>query len=137
MPKLKKRALLIAANRDLVERLVQSFPDANEDDEKAADAFIDAEVVIDSYLDSVAARSADLPTGPDLALACAHVLVATEKLVQDDLETLTRLNAPELGVSLYEFAPKVAEMKRRALAGLEALATDPLANKQEDSDPIF
>lgn len=136
MPKLNKRQLLIAANHDLYDRLERTLPDAGEDDEKAENAFMEAEIVIDTYLEGVAAQSAQLPAGPDLALACAHVLVATQALTQEDMATLTRLNAPALGVPLYEVAPQVADMQRRALAALETMATDS-AERPQDSDSVF
>lgn len=127
--------LLLAANQDLFDRLERSLPPADEDDDKACDAFLDAEGLIDTYLDSVAAGSTQLPAARDLALACAHVLVATRTLTKGDLATLTRLNAPELGASLYEVAPLVSGMKERALTALKAMAAVP--PPPHLSDPIF
>lgn len=138
MRKPSQSQLLLAANRDLFDRLERSLPSTDEDDEKACDAFLDAEGLIDAYLDSVAEGSTELPEASDLALACAHVLVATQALTQDDLATLTRLNASGLGTSLYELAPQVANMKKRALTALKALASAPPPTQTPDlSDPVF
>ncbi|MFY2610842.1 hypothetical protein ACOTJQ_28900 [Achromobacter xylosoxidans] len=135
MPKPTKQQLLTAANLDLFDRLKRSLPDADENHDVAADAFINAEILIEAYLDAVNARSTQLPAGPDLALACAHVLVATQAVTEADLDILSRLNAPALGAPLYEFAPHVADMKRRALAALELMATaaPPPAPSQADA----
>lgn len=127
MPKLNKSQILAAAYCDLCDRLARSLPRPEDDDDAAVDPFLDAEMLIDAYLKAVDSRSSQLPAGSDLALACAHVLVATRVLTRADLDTLTRLNAPALGAPLFEFAPLVADMKRRAVAALQAMATAPQA----------
>lgn len=137
MSKPTKQQLLTAANLDLFDRLKRSLPDADEDHDVAVDAFIDAEILIDAYLDAVDARSSQLPAGPDLALACAHVLVATQAVTQADLDILSRLNAPALGAPLYEFAPQVADMKRRALAALEPMANAAPSPAPSQADDPF
>jgi hypothetical protein len=132
--------LLLAASQDLFDRLERSLPSADEDDERACDAFLDAEGLIDAYLDSVASGSTELPAASDLALACAHVLVATQALTQDDLTTLTRLNAPGLGGHRYTKCPQVANMKERALTALKAMATAPppaTPQTPDLGDPVF
>ncbi|OZI28670.1 hypothetical protein CEG14_22220 [Bordetella genomosp. 1] len=120
MPKPADQAQLNASNADLWARLTDSL--SHYDGEAAADSFMEAEGLIDTYLEAVAAQSTNLPDRQALALACAHLLVTMRTMTEDDLATLVRLNATSLGVSLYALAPTVAEMKQRALAGLQVMA---------------
>jgi hypothetical protein len=138
MPKPKTKDQLAASRNDLVDRLYETLPQV--DDEAAVDSFLDAEALIDTYLDSVAAQSTDLPDRRALALACTHLLVATNTITERDLAPLSQLNATELGVSLYALAPTLAEMKQRALAGLEAMAKSPeppVVQRLDDNDIPF
>jgi hypothetical protein len=50
---------------------------------------------------------------------------------------LSRLNAPALGAPLYEFWPQVADMKRRALAALQAMAMVAPATTPPQGDDLF
>ncbi|AEF89708.1 hypothetical protein DelCs14_2696 [Delftia sp. Cs1-4] len=122
MAKTSVKEQLAASKNDLVERLYGTLPDANADSEAWGDAFLDAEILIDTYIEAVESQTTELPDPQGLALACIHLLFTTRTLTEEDLKALTRLNAPALGASLYELAPVIFEMKRRALAGLEAMA---------------
>lgn len=88
------------------------------DDEGSVEQFLEAEATIEEYLDAVAECSVSLPNSPELAFACAILLITTETLEERDLELLGRLNAPTAGVSLYAVSGQIADMKARAIAAL-------------------
>lgn len=122
MAKTTVKDQLLASRNDLVKRFDETLPDANADLEASCDAFLDAEILIDTYIEAVESQTTELPDPQALALACTHLLVTTCTLTEADMKVLARLNAPALGVSLYELAPVIAAMKHRAIAGLEAMA---------------
>lgn len=122
MAKTSLKEQILASAKDLMDRLHESHPDPNTDEEGACEKFWEEDSRIETYLEAIEARSAELPDPRDLALACTYVLHEAEALTAADLKTLARLNAPALGVSLYELAPAISEMRQRALAQIEAMA---------------
>lgn len=139
MPKPTVKDQLLASRNDLVKRLYDTLPDANADLEASVDAFLDAEILIDTYIEAVDSQTTELPDPQALALACTHLLVTTRTINDADLKSLARLNAPALGASLYELAPVIVEMKHRALAGLEVMAkaeAETEARKKHGISPI-
>lgn len=122
MAKTSLKDQILASAKDLMDRLHESHPDPNTDEEGACEKFWEEDSRIETYLEAIEARSAELPDRRDLALACTYVLHEAEALTATDLTTLARLNAPALGVSLYEIAPVISEMRQRAIAQIESLA---------------
>ncbi|AOK42568.1 hypothetical protein [Burkholderia vietnamiensis] len=134
---------LIDRSRDaLYMRLSSELKHA--DDEESAEQFLGAESVVDQYLDATAQGTASLPDRQDLAFACALLLVTTRTIQKRDLELLGRLNATEIGISLFSISGQIEEMRTRAIAGLAKLAqagdagTDlPLQTPSPDGDVPF
>jgi hypothetical protein len=122
----KRRLDSISKGRDgLFLRLKEELKHA--DDESSYEQFDEAEATVDRYLESVRQRGTDMPTSENLAFACAILLLMTNSMEQRDFDLLGELCAPDLGIDMIALAPQVAELKTRAIAGLEALA------KQENS----
>lgn len=92
------------------------------DDDDSTEQFLDAEAVVDQYLEAVEKKMATLPTSDDLAFACAVLLVPTKAVEQRDIDLLGQLCASEVGVDMYAIAPQIEEMKSRAIARLEKMA---------------
>jgi len=101
------------------------------DDEGSVEQFLDAESTIEQYLDAVAHGSTSLPESQELAFACALLLVTTKTLEVGDIELLGRLNAPEVGISMFGISEQIKDMKTRAIARLEKLAE----SDDRDSSP--
>jgi hypothetical protein len=93
------------------------------DDDASAEQFIEAERIVDQYLDAVRDGSASLPDSQELAFACLLMLVVTQTIKQSDLVTLARLNAPRVGVELYSISGEISDMKARAIERLEMWAS--------------
>ncbi|KGS89676.1 hypothetical protein [Burkholderia pseudomallei] len=114
------REVIARASEDLFRRVGDALREP--DEAKVFEQFDTAESTVDQYLDAVAQGSTALPDAQDLSFACALLLVAARTIEKRDIEFLQRLNAPEVGVSLYDIAPEIADMKTRAVAGLKRLA---------------
>lgn len=115
-----ERELIDKGREALAARLSAELKQA--DDESSVDQALDAESTIEQYLEAVDEKSTSLPDRQELAFACVLLLVISRTLAEDDLELLGRLNAPELSVSMFAIFGQIADMKTRAIAGLEKLA---------------
>ena len=92
------------------------------DDDASTTQFLDAEAVVEQYLEAVEKKVATLPTSENLAFACAILLMPTQAFEQRDMALLGQLCAPEVGVDMYPIASRIEEMKSRAIARLEKIA---------------
>lgn len=92
------------------------------EDDASTEQFLDAEAVVDQYLEAVEAKTATLPTSDELAFACAILLVPTQAVEKQDMDLLGQLCASAVGVDMYAIAPQIKEMKSRAIARLEKMA---------------
>lgn len=130
----RDQELIDKGRKALIARL--SMEQKHADDEGLVEQFLDAESTIEQYLDAVAQGSTSLPESQDLAFACALLLVTTKALEESDMELLGRLNAPEVGVSIFAVSRQVEDMKTRAIARLEKLAElDGHVSRRPSLDP--
>lgn len=93
------------------------------DDDAATEQWLNAEGVVDSYIEGVEARSADLPGRQELGEACLCLLSMVGLIRNDDnLKLVSELLMPEVGLELYALLPRVQKLMGEAIAELEALA---------------
>lgn len=118
--KFDKNQAIARGREALIARLKVELKDGDDDD--STEQFLDAEAVVDQYLEAVEKEMATLPTSDDLAFACAVLLVPTQAVEQRDMDLLGQLCASEVGVDMYAIAPQIEEMKSRAIARLEKMA---------------
>ncbi|ONN67806.1 hypothetical protein [Herbaspirillum sp. VT-16-41] len=136
--KINKADLMRKGRDALFARVKAELKHAN--DEKSHEQFDDAKSTIDRYLDAAQQRQTDMPSSEDLAFACAILLLTTQAMEQSDFDFLGALCAPELGVDMFGLAPRVAELKARAIARPETTAkqhaSTPPAVVGDDSIPF-
>lgn len=125
--KVDKAEAVAKGSEALIARLKAELKQA--DDDAPTDQFLDAETVVEQYLEAVEQKAATLPTSEDLAFACAVLLMPTQAFEQRDMALLGQLCAPEVGVDMYAIAPRIEEMKSRAIARLEKIERQPEAPK--------
>ena len=118
--KFDKNEAIAKGREALIARLKAELKHGDDDD--STEQFLDAEAVVDQYLEAVENKMATLPTSDDLAFACAVLLVPTQAVEQRDMALLGQLCASEVGVDMYAIAPQIEEMKSRAIARLEKMA---------------
>lgn len=117
--KIDKNEAIARGREALIVRLKAELKHGDDD---STEQFLDAEAVVDQYLEAVEKKISALPTSEDLAFACAVLLVPTQAVKQRDMALLGQLCASEIGVDMYAIAPQIEEMKSRAIARLEKLA---------------
>jgi hypothetical protein len=118
--KFDRNEAIVKGREALIARLKAELKHGDDDD--STEQFLDAEAVVDQYLEAVENKMATLPTSDDLAFACAVLLVPTQAVEQRDMAFLGQLCASEVGVDMYAIAPQIEEMKSRAIARLEKMA---------------
>jgi hypothetical protein len=98
------------------------------DDEGFAGEVIDAEAVIEAFLDSMRRTSTELPSRNELAMACMCLAISTrqEDIVKGSWDVVWKLSNDEIGVSYYSIAPTIEEMHKAAVYSWEQLAKQQL-----------
>ena len=118
--KFDRKEAIARGSEALITRMKAELKHA--DDDASIEQFHDAEAVVDQYLEAVKKKMATLPTSEDLAFACAVLLMPTLVVEQRDKALLEQLCASEVGVNMYAIAPRIEELKSRAIARLEKMA---------------
>lgn len=119
----RENIALDQATKAMVERAANEWP-ASDDDEAIAKQFVEAESDINNYLAAVENRSATFPDAQELAWACYSALAFTDELQPGDAKFLARLYASSLGASMFEIAPKIRDIRNRAVQKLEKWKAD-------------
>lgn len=102
----------------------------------ATEKRLEAEKVIDEYIDAVQARKADLPNRQDLADACLYLLKIYETDHNDHmLKFVQELLMPEVGISMYGILPEVRQLKDEIMGQLEKLSTNKIRVESEKYQP--
>ncbi|MFT7404956.1 hypothetical protein [Zhongshania sp.] len=91
------------------------------DYEGFAGEVIDAETVIEAFLDSIRRTSTELPPRNELAMACMCLAISTrqEDIVKGSWDVVRKLSNEEIGVSYYSIAPTIEEMHKAAVYSWE------------------
>lgn len=135
MKKSEELALIVQGKNALYGRLEADLKPANDD--QAAEQFMEAEVVVDEYLDAIKTRSLSWPDRQNLAYACAYLLVTTRTMTEADYELLGRLNSPSVGVDMLGIATHVLDMRARAEAGLKRLADEEMSLASQETEGVI
>ena len=108
------------------------------DDEGFAEEVINAETVIESFLDSIHRNSGDLPSRNELAKACVCLAFSTRQqdIVEGSWDIVWKLSNDDVCVSFYEIAPIIEEMHKAAVISWEHLAKQHVEPSDNDDVPF-
>ncbi|MFL1456074.1 hypothetical protein ACJO5Y_16675 [Marinobacter sp. GN3S48] len=108
------------------------------DDEGFAEEVIDAETVIEAFLDSIRRHSTELPSRNELAMACMCLAFSTrqEDIVKGAWDIVWKLSNDEIGVSFYSIAPTIEEMHKAAVYSWEQSAKQQVKPCDNDDVPF-
>lgn len=120
---------------DAVAQLTELLANEPTDDDSAAEMWMEAECVVDGYIEAVEGQSIDLPTARELGEACFRLLQLTGSIHKDEnLYLVAELLAPKNGLLMYSLLPRVKKLKDEAVATLDRQAKPQEAQEQYQAD---
>lgn len=106
----------------------------HQDVDRVEQCWTAAEYVVDSYIAAAEARASDLPPREQLGEACFQLISLVGLIRNDDnIQLVSELLTPELGVEMYGVLPRVMRLRDQAVEKLTELAEK--QTKAEAAEP--
>jgi hypothetical protein len=103
------------AKADLSKRLNQELSNLDSDPQAAVIQLIQAEKTLESYLTAVNNNLESLPERQAIAWSCFVLLVIGDDFNDDDYNSIARLYATDIPLSLHQIAPDIEKMRDRII----------------------